>query len=133
MNCLCDQLFYRKHLSSSVKRRKAPWSPDTQQYAHLNSAVPCDSAGRRVCHWDPTQVIRILFKYVFTEPTHTSHSYSQALEITDHLPYSAFLDALLTLLHVLFCSPLDVFCSCLYLYQTRAAAQMKMLCLRGYW
>lgn len=72
MNWLCEQLFYRKHLSSSVKRRKAPWSPDTQQYAHLNSAVPCDSAGRCVCHWDLTQVIRILFKYVFTESIHTS-------------------------------------------------------------
>ncbi|XP_026099476.1 uncharacterized protein LOC113070406 [Carassius auratus] len=27
----------------------------------------------------------------------------------------------------------NVFCFCLYLYQSRAAAQMTILCLRGYW
>ncbi len=131
MNWLCEQLFCRKHLSSSVERRKAPWSPDTLQYAHLNSTVPLDS---------DASVTGIQHKSsgfcsnVFTEPPHKSHSYSQAQEITDHLPYSAFLDTLLTLIHVLFCSLLDLYSGILwYLYQSRAAAQMKMLCFGFYW
>lgn len=128
MNWLCEQLFCGKHLSSSVERRKAPWSPDTLQYAHLNSAVPRDSdvsvTGIQHKSSGFCSNMCLLSK---------SHSYSQAQEITDHLPYSAFLDTLLTLIHVLFCSLLDVFCSCLYLYQSRAAAQMKMLCFGCYW
>jgi len=104
---VCKQLFYRKHLPFSAERKK----PLTSRHTLIwTLPFPYHSAGRRVCHWDPTQVIRILFKYVFTEPTHTSHSYSQAQEFTDHLPYSAFPVTHLTLIHILFCSPWVVFC-----------------------
>lgn len=129
MNCVCKELFYRRHVSFSAKRKK----PLTSRHTHtaIHSFELCRApwfSRETVCHWDPTQVIRILFKYVFTEPTHTSHSYSQAQEFTDHLPYSAFLVTHLTLIHILFCSPWDVFCLCLYLYQSRTAAQMIMSC-----
>lgn len=108
-------MFYTGRTCTLQPRGK---SPTTSRHTAIHSFKLCRApwlSRRCVCHWDPTQVIRILFKYVFTEPTNTSHSYSLAQEITDHLPYSAFLATHLTLIHILFCSLWDVFCLCLYL------------------